>query len=99
MDFSFKNILNNADFKPQKPGQVAISNMLSLFEGLTNLGGLKMPSTQEGYNVDKEVAIRNQRMQISSQITALAAEQMVRVIASMMQPEPVDPPMPISNPS
>lgn len=99
MDFSFKNILNNADFKPQKPGQVAISNMLSLFEGLTNLGGLKMPSTQEGYNVDKEVAIRNQRMQISSQITALAAEQMVRVIASMMQPEPFDPPMPISNPS
>lgn len=99
MDFSFKNILNNADFKPQKPGQVAISNMLSLFEGLTNLGGLKMPSTQEGYNVDKEVAIRNQRMQISSQITALAAEQMVRVIASMMQPEPIDPPMPFSNPS
>lgn len=99
MDFSFKNILNNADFKPQKPGQVAISNMLSLFEGLTNLGGLKMPSTQEGYNVDKEVAIRNQRMQISSQITALAAEQMVRVIASMIQPEPIDPPMPFSNPS
>lgn len=99
MDFSFKNILNNADFKPQKPGQVAISNMLSLFEGLTNLGGLKMPSTQEGYNVDKEVAIRNQRMQISSKITTLAAEQMVRVIASMIQPEPVDPPMPISNPS
>lgn len=99
MDFSFKNILNNADFKPQKPGQVAISNMLSLFEGLTNLGGLKMPTTQEGYNVDKEVAIRNQRMQISTQITALAAEQMVRVIASMMQPEPIDPPMPFSNPS
>lgn len=99
MDFSFKNILNNADFKPQKPGQVAISNMLSLFEGITNLGGLKLPSTNEGYNVDKEVAIRNQRMQLSSQITALAAEQMVRVIASMMQPEPVDPPMPISNPS
>lgn len=58
-----------------------------------------MPSTQEGYNVDKEVAIRNQRMQISSQITALAAEQMVRVIASMMQPQPVDPPMPFPNPS
>lgn len=99
MDFSFKNILNNADYKPQKPGQVAISNMLSLFEGLTNLGGLKLPSTQEGYNVDKEVAIRNQRMQISSQITALAAEQMVRVISSMMQPEPVDSPIPFSNPS
>lgn len=99
MDFSFKNILNNADYKPQKPGQVAISNMLSLFEGLTNLGGLKLPSTQEGYNVDKEVAIRNQRMQLSSQITSLVAEQMVRVIASMMQPEPVDPPIPMSNPS
>lgn len=99
MDFSFKNILNNADYKPQKPGQVAISNMLSLFEGLTNLGGLKMPSTQEGYNVDKEVAIRNQRMQISSQITALAAEQMIRVMANMMQPEPVDGPTPFSIPS
>lgn len=98
MDFSFKNILNNSDYKPQKPGQVAISNMLSLFEGLTNLGGLKMPSTQEGYNVDKEVAIRNQRMQISSQITALAAEQMIRVMASVMQPEPVDGPSPFSNP-
>lgn len=99
MDFSFKNILNNADYKPQKPGQVAISNMLSLFEGLTNLGGLKMPSTSEGYNVDKEVAIRNQRMQISSQITALAAENMIRVMANMMQPEPVDGPTPFTNPS
>lgn len=97
MDFLTKNILNNADYKPQKPGQVAISNMLSLFEGLTNLGGLKMPSTSEGYNVDKEVAIRNQRAQISSQITALAAEQMVRIMASMMQPEPVDAPNPMSN--
>ena len=54
MDLSFKNQFQADDYKPAKPGQVAISNLLGLFSSLSTLGGIFPPKMIGSYNVDKE---------------------------------------------
>lgn len=90
MDFTFKNQFQADDFKPSKPGQVAISNLLGMFSSLSTLGGLFPPKMIGSYNVDKEAALNQQREQQQSEISFKLAEQSLRMMANALEQQPTD---------
>lgn len=85
MDLSFKGINSGADYKVQKPGQVAISSLLGMFSQLTNLGGLVRPKMQGSYSVDKEIAINQQYQQQLTQMSMNLLENSLRIMANSLQ--------------
>lgn len=87
MDLSFKNQFPADDYKPSKPGQVAISSLLGIFSQLTNLGGLARPRMQGSYSVDKEIALNQAREQQINEMSMRAIEFSLRVMASTLQTE------------
>lgn len=90
MDLSFKNQFQADDFKPIKPGQVAISNLLGLFSSLSTLGGLFPPKMIGSYNVDKEAALNHQREQQQAELSFKLAEQSLRMMANALEQQPTD---------
>lgn len=98
MDLSFKNQFQSDDYKPSKPGQVAISNILGLFSSLTTLGGLFPPKMIGSYNVDKEAALNQQREQQQAELSIKLAEQSLRMMANALESQPSDNPNPSDNP-
>lgn len=90
MDLSFKNQLQADDFKPEKPGRVAISSLLGLFSSLSTLGGLFPPKMIGSYNVDKEAALNQQREQQQAEISFKLAEQSLRMMANALEQQPSD---------
>lgn len=98
MDLSFKNQFHSDDYKPSKPGQVAISNLLGLFSSLSTLGGLFPPKMIGSYNVDKEAALNQQREQQQAELSFKLAEESLRMMANALEQQPTDNPNPNENP-
>lgn len=98
MDLSFKNQFQSDDYKPSKPGQVAISNLLGLFSSLSTLGGLFPPKMIGSYNVDKEAALNQQREQQQDELSFKLAEESLRMMANALEQQPTDNPNPNENP-
>ncbi len=98
MDLSFKNQFQSDDYKPSKPGQVAISNLLGLFSSLSTLGGLFPPKMIGSYNVDKEAALNQQREQQQAELSFKLAEESLRMMANALEQQPTDNPDPNENP-
>lgn len=98
MDISFKNQFQADDYKPAKPGQVAISNLLGLFSSLSSLGGLFPPKMIGSYNVDKEAALNQQREQQQAELSFKLAEESLRMMANALEQQPTDSPNPTENP-
>ncbi len=98
MDLSFKNQFQSDDYKPSKPGQVAISNLLGLFSSLSTLGGLFPPKMIGSYNVDKEAALNQQREQQQAELSFKLAEESLRMMANALEQQPTDQPNPTENP-
>lgn len=98
MDLSFKNQFQSDDYKPSKPGQVAISNLLGLFSSLSTLGGLFPPKMIGSYNVDKEAALNQQREQQQAELSFKLAEESLRMMANALEQQPTDNPNPNENP-
>lgn len=85
MDLSFKNQFQADDYKPAKPGQVAISSLLGMFSQLTSLGGLSRPKMQGSYSVDKEAAINQQYQQQLNEMSMRLLENSLRIMANSLQ--------------
>ncbi len=85
MDLSFKNQFPADDYKPAKPGQVAISSLLGMFSQLTSLGGLVRPKMQGSYNVDKEIAMNQQHQQQLNEMSMQLLENSLRIMANSLQ--------------
>lgn len=85
MDLSFKNQFQADDYKPAKPGQVAISSLLGMFSQLSSLGGLVRPKMQGSYNVDKEIAINQQYQQQLNAMSMQLLENSLRIMANSLQ--------------
>lgn len=85
MDLSFKNQFPADDYKPSKPGQVAISSLLGMFSQLTSLGGLVRPKMQGSYSVDKEIAMNQQYQQQLNEMSMQLLENSLRIMANSLQ--------------